>query len=115
MLDKDPGFGVSQFIENARYQHALETELGRTIASLRPVEAARVHLAVPQQSAFVRDHRARQRLGVGAAERRAGASSRSRCRPSSTWWPRASRNWMPTQVTVVDQQGRLLSATRRPR
>src|SRR5215467_15495884 len=57
LLDKDPGFGVSQFVENARYQHALETELARTIASLRPVEAARVHLAVPRQSAFVRDHR----------------------------------------------------------
>ncbi len=35
---KDPGFGVSQFMENARYQHALETELARTIASLRPVD-----------------------------------------------------------------------------
>src|ERR1700751_6064556 len=57
LMDKDPGFGVSQFMENARYQHALETELARTIASLRPVEAARVHLAVPRQSAFVREHR----------------------------------------------------------
>jgi len=51
MIDKDPGFGVSQFMENARYQHALETELSRTIASLKQVEGARVHLAVPQQSA----------------------------------------------------------------
>ncbi len=57
MIDKDPGFGVSQFVENARYQHALETELAHTIASLRPVEGARVHLAVPRQSAFVRDQR----------------------------------------------------------
>src|SRR5215470_7092798 len=55
-LDKDPGFGVSQFVENARYQHALETELARTIANLRPVEGARVHLAIPRQTAFVRDH-----------------------------------------------------------
>src|SRR5580693_8809607 len=55
LMDKDPGFGVSQFMENARYQHALETELGRTIANLRPVEGARVHLAIPRQSAFVRD------------------------------------------------------------
>ena len=57
-LDKDPGFGVSQFVESARYQHALETELGRTIANLRPVEGARVHIALARQSAFVRDHRA---------------------------------------------------------
>jgi len=56
LMDKDPGFGVSQFMESARYQHALETELARTISSLKQVEGARVHLAVPQQSAFVRDH-----------------------------------------------------------
>src|SRR6185503_18665578 len=57
MMDKDPGFGVSQFMENARYQHALESELARTISSLRPVDGARVHLAVPRESAFVRDRR----------------------------------------------------------
>src|SRR6185503_7009374 len=57
LMDKDPGFGVSQFMENARYQHALESELARTIAALRPVEGARVHLAVPRQSAFVRDRK----------------------------------------------------------
>jgi len=33
-MAKDPGFGVSQFMEGARYQHALESELARTIASL---------------------------------------------------------------------------------
>src|SRR5271168_4746824 len=48
--------GGFALMDNARYQHALETELGRTIANLRPVEAARVHLAIPRQSAFVRDH-----------------------------------------------------------
>src|SRR5690349_22825734 len=31
VMSKDPGFGVSQFMEGARYQHALETELARTI------------------------------------------------------------------------------------
>src|SRR5664279_1269101 len=49
LMDKDPGFGVSQFMESARYQHAIETELARTIASLKQVDGARVHLAVPQQ------------------------------------------------------------------
>src|SRR5215471_21205378 len=56
-MEKDAGFGVSQFMENARYQHALETELAHTIANLQPVEGARVHLALPRQSAFVRDRR----------------------------------------------------------
>ena len=35
-MAKDSGFGVSQFMEGARYQHALETELARTIARLQP-------------------------------------------------------------------------------
>src|SRR5690606_20189870 len=48
------GFGQSPFMENALYVRAIETELGRTIGSLAPVEAARVHLALPPQSAFLR-------------------------------------------------------------
>jgi flagellar M-ring protein FliF len=54
-MAKDPGFGVSQFMEGARYQHALESELARTIASLQQVSAARVHIATPRNSSFVRD------------------------------------------------------------
>src|SRR5271167_554210 len=38
LMNKDPGFGVSQFMESARYQYALESELARTISSLQSVE-----------------------------------------------------------------------------
>ena len=58
LMERDPGFGVSQFVETARYQHALETELVRTIAALRPVRDARVHLAIPKPSAFTRQREA---------------------------------------------------------
>ncbi len=53
LLEKESGFGTSQFIENARYQRALEHELGTTIAGLRNVESARVHLALPKRSVFI--------------------------------------------------------------
>jgi flagellar M-ring protein FliF len=53
-MQGEQGFGVSQFVELARYQHALETELARTIALLRPVKDARVHIAIPKSSAFNR-------------------------------------------------------------
>src|SRR5690606_30884818 len=53
-IQGDQGFGTSQFIESARYQHAQEIELARTIANLRPVREARVHLALPKPSAFTR-------------------------------------------------------------
>ncbi|MDG6719256.1 L-histidine N(alpha)-methyltransferase, partial [Staphylococcus aureus] len=54
LMERDPGFGVSQFVESARDQHALETELSRTINTLRPVRDSRVHLAIPKPSAFTR-------------------------------------------------------------
>jgi flagellar M-ring protein FliF len=54
-ITKDNGFGTSQLMENARYQYAQEVELAKTIANLQSIEGARVHLAIPEQSAFIRD------------------------------------------------------------
>ena len=57
MMQESGTFGTSQFMETARYNHALETELARTISTLRPVQSARVHLAVPESSVFLRKRR----------------------------------------------------------
>jgi flagellar M-ring protein FliF len=48
-------FNTSQFMENARYKQALESELARTISKFNDIKSARVHLAIPRESAFVRD------------------------------------------------------------
>ncbi|MBE9608808.1 flagellar basal-body MS-ring/collar protein FliF [Chitinilyticum piscinae] len=48
-------FGVSQFTEQVNYQRAVEGELARSIESISAVEKARVHLAIPKQSVFLRD------------------------------------------------------------
>ena len=53
--ESGPTFGLSQFQEQLRYQHALETELVRSIQTLDTVAAARVHLALPKVSPFLRD------------------------------------------------------------
>ncbi len=55
MLQQDQGLGTSQFIETARYNHALEAELVRSVEAIRAVEKARVHLAIPEQSIFIRN------------------------------------------------------------
>lgn len=55
LLDQKNSFGVSQFMENARYQHALEGELARSITSIGAVQSARVHLALPKETVFVRE------------------------------------------------------------
>jgi flagellar M-ring protein FliF len=48
-------FGTSQFVERVNYLRGLEGELARSISSLGQVKSARVHLAVPKQTAFVRE------------------------------------------------------------
>ncbi|MBM7071623.1 flagellar M-ring protein FliF [Shewanella sp. 202IG2-18] len=53
-LDKS-GIGTSQFLEQARYRHSLEGELARTIMALKVVRNARVHLAIPKKSLFIRE------------------------------------------------------------
>jgi flagellar M-ring protein FliF len=109
VMSKDPGFGVSQFMEGARYQHALETELARTIANLQPVAAARVHLALPRQSAFVRDRRppsASVFLQLKPGRRLESEQTTAIVNLVASSIPELEA----TQVTVIDQQGRLLSS-----
>src|SRR4051812_14062263 len=106
-MAKDPGFGVSQFMENARYQHALETDLAKTIGNLQPVEGARVHLALPRQSAFVRDRRAATAsvfVQLKAGKRLADEQVNSIINLVASSIPELDSS----QVTVVDQQGHLL-------
>ncbi len=57
LLDQEQPLGTSQFMESARYKRSLEGELARTITSINSVRSARVHLAIPKASVFVRDGR----------------------------------------------------------
>ncbi|HWX80334.1 MAG TPA: flagellar basal-body MS-ring/collar protein FliF [Steroidobacteraceae bacterium] len=57
MIQKDSAFGSSSMMESARYQSVLETELARTITKVQGVQGARVHLALPKPSVFLRDAR----------------------------------------------------------
>jgi flagellar M-ring protein FliF len=108
LLTKDAGLGVSQFVENARYQHAMETELAHTIASLRPVDGARVHLAVPRQSAFVRD----QREGSASVFVQLKPNRRleqEQVQAIVNLVASSVPDLHANQVTVIDQQGHLLT------
>ncbi|MGN6804777.1 MAG: flagellar basal-body MS-ring/collar protein FliF [Trinickia sp.] len=57
LMDREK-FGISQFAEQVNYQRALEGELERTIQSISVVRAARVHLAIPKPTVFVREREA---------------------------------------------------------
>ncbi len=109
-LDNVTGLGTSEFMEGARYRHALEGELARTIISLDAVRSARVHLAIPKRTLF-----------VGRDEEKPSASVMLDLQPGQTMEPgqvEAIANLVagsisgmkPGAVIVVDQSGQLLSA-----
>jgi flagellar M-ring protein FliF len=102
-------FGTSQFMESARYQHALETELGRTVAQVQGVASARVHLALPKQSVFVRDRKkpsASVLLQLYGGRRLEPGQVAAIVHVVASSVPELEAN----EVTVVDQNGTLLSS-----
>lgn len=108
-LGKEGGFGVSAFMEGARYQHALETELAKTIASLQQVAAARVHIAAGRNSSFIRD-RTPARASVFLQLKAGRKLSSEQVTAIVNLVGSSVADIDPDQVTVVDQTGRLLSS-----
>ncbi len=108
LLEKERGFGTSQFIEKARYQRALEGELSRTISSLRNVETARVHLAIPKRSVFVRD-RAAPTASVMVDLYSGRSLDEEQVAAIVHLVSSSVPHLEPDGVTIVDQRGNLLS------
>ena len=102
-------FGTSRFAERINYQRALEGELARSINSISAVESARVHLALPKPSLFVRDQKKPSAsvvlsLHPGRSIDEGQVSAIVHMISSSV--PELSAK----RITVVDQAGNLLSA-----
>ena len=114
LLQQDTGFGTSQMVEKARYQQAIQGELARTIATIGAVQSARVHLAIPKQSVFVRKRQPPSasvtlRLHNGRTLEDAQVEAIVHLVASSV--PELE----PGRVTLVDHKGRLLSGERETR
>jgi len=108
LIQQEQGFGTSQFIENARYQLALETELARTVGSLLSVKSARVHLALPKPSAFARPRE--QASASVVVELYPGRELEPGQVASIVHVVSSSvPNLQTSAVTVVDQYGHLLT------
>jgi len=108
LLDKEQALGTSQFMEKTKYRRSLEGELARTITSMNQVKSARVHLAIPKRSVFVRD--ARKPTASVFLELYAGrALSREQSSSIVNLVASSIPEMKPEDVTVVDQKGRLLS------
>lgn len=108
-LMEDQAFGISQFAEQINYQRGLEGELSRSMESLGPVNRARVHLALAKDSVFVRERepaKASVVLTLHAGRTLGEGQVNSIVHMVSSSVP----NLAAEAVTVVDQNGRLLTA-----
>ncbi|MBN1670907.1 MAG: flagellar M-ring protein FliF [Kiritimatiellae bacterium] len=113
-LFEQPKFGLTDFAQKVNYQRALQGELERTIASMRNIEAARITLVLPKEKLF-----------ASREEKTASASIMLTVTGGSTIPARqvnsikhmvasAVPGLAASSVTVVDQEGRLLSAPSEP-
>jgi flagellar M-ring protein FliF len=103
-----PKLGMTQFQEQVAYQRALEGELSRTIQSLNSVQSARVHLAIPKPSVFIRDQ---QKPSASVLLNLYSGGSLDRAQVSAIVHLVASSvpELDAKNVTVVDQAGNLLT------
>lgn len=107
LLDQEK-FGISQFSEQINYQRALEGELSRTIESLGPVQNARVHLALPKPSLFVREQKSPS-ASVTLTLQAGRALDDGQINAIVYMVSSSVAGLPPGNVTVVDQSGRLLT------
>ncbi|BBA32921.1 flagellar M-ring protein [Methylocaldum marinum] len=109
LLEQQSSFGASQMMEGARYQRALEGEIARSIMTIRNVKSARVHLALPKESVFIRQPK-RPSASV-MVELHSGRGLEPGQVEAIVHLVASSVPQMePGQVTVVDQRGHLLNA-----
>ena len=102
--------GTSQFMEQARYNAAIEEELSQSIRRINTIKDARVHLALPRQSAFVRD-RADPKASVIVTPFQGRAVSDGQVQAIIHLVSSSVPYLVPANVSVVDQFGRLLTDT----
>lgn len=110
LMDKEQPLGTSQFVENTRYQRSIEGELGKTITSITSIRSARVHLAIPKKTVFVRD--TTKPTASVFVEVFAGRSvDPAQVKAIMNLVASSVPEMKMEDVTVVDQHGSLLSVT----
>lgn len=107
-LMEDQAFGISQFAEQINYQRGLEGELARSMESLGPVAEARVHLALAKDSVFVR-RREPAKASVVLTLEPGRVLGKGQVNAVAHMVSSSVPDLAAEAVTVLDQNGRLLS------
>jgi flagellar M-ring protein FliF len=102
--------GTSQFMEQAKYRHGLEGELARTIMSLKGVRSARVHLAIPKRSLFIRQQPELPTASVMVQLHPGAVLTQSQVEAVVNLVAGSVTGMLTSGVKLVDQEGQFLSA-----
>ncbi|POR56605.1 flagellar basal-body MS-ring/collar protein FliF [Bosea psychrotolerans] len=106
IFDKGDAFSSTSFVQNINHLRALEGELSRTIRSISRVQAARVHLVIPEKRLFERD---REPPRASIVLKLAGELDAAQVRAVRHLVSSAVDGLKPERVSIVDERGRLLA------
>lgn len=102
-------FALTDFVQNVNYTRALQGELARTVASLTPVESARVHLALPEKRLF-RNQQKDATASVVVTLRSGQRLSEGQVQGIVHLVSGSIEGLRAENITVIDQKGRVLTA-----
>jgi flagellar M-ring protein FliF len=106
IFDKSDALGATSFVQNINHLRALEGELARTIRALDRVQAARVHLVLPERPLFSRD---RAEASASIVLKVRGMLEPQQVRAIRHLVASAVNGLKPERVSIVDEAGRLLA------
>ncbi|MBI5112544.1 MAG: flagellar M-ring protein FliF [Rhodovulum sp.] len=106
LFDKSDALGTTSFVQNINHLRALEGELSRTIRSIDRVQAARVHLVLPERPLFSRD---KLEPSASIALKVRGQLEAQQVRAIRHLVASAVNGLKPERVSIVDESGRLLA------
>lgn len=106
IFDDQSALGTTSFVQNLNHLRALEGELARTIRALDSIEAARVHLVLPERELFSRE---RQDPTASIVVRARGGLARSQAKGIQFLVASAVEGLVPGNVSIIDETGQMLA------
>jgi flagellar M-ring protein FliF len=106
IFDKSDALGTTSFVQNINHLRALEGELARTIRAIDRIQAARVHLVLPERPLFSRET---PEPSASIVVRVRGALEAQQIRAIRHLVASAVNGLKPQRVSIVDEAGQLLA------
>src|SRR6201996_2209991 len=106
IFDKSDAFGTTAFVQNINKSRALEGELSRSMQTIEGIEAARVHLVIPEKQIFSREE---QQPSAPVVLKTRGRMDRGQVIAIQHLVAAAVAGMSPDRVAIVDDRGNLLA------